>query len=256
MKEKATDPVTLEILDADKKLVRRFSSTDKPEPVKDKELDIPTYWIRPPQILSAEAGSYRFVWDLHYPPPPGQHRAYPIAAIYKDTSSEPHGPWVLPGEYTVKLTVGENIYSQPLIVKMDPRVKTPPKALQQQFTLSMQCYNGLQQVHKSLEEIRDLRKELKEKQDKAKDGHKDSLAALDKKLAALEGEVPEADMRFFLGNIEPSLTRVNGELAKLLGDLQGADAAPTSQVVTACGEVKNQLAKLLAEWQSLKQKGL
>jgi hypothetical protein len=156
----------------------------------------------------------------------------------------------------VKLTVGEKTYSQPLIVKMDPRVKTASETLQQQFTLSMQCYDGLQQVHKSLEEIRELRKDLKVKQDKAKDGHKDSLAVLDKKLAALEGEVPEADMRFFLGPVEPSLTRVNGELAKLLGDLQGADAAPTSKVVTTCGEVKNQLAKLLAEWQSLKQKGL
>jgi hypothetical protein len=251
LKEKANGPVTLEVFDVHQKLVRRYSSTDKPEPVNAKEVAIPTYWIRPPQILSAEAGSHRFIWDLHYPPPPGQHGDYPIAAIYMDTPREPHGPWVQPGNYTVKLTVGDKSYTQPLTVKMDPRVKTTPQAIQRQFTLSMQCYEGLQQVHKALEDIRGLRKSLKDKQSQAKDGGAANLAALDKKLAALEGEIPDADMRFYLGNVEPSFTKVNGELAKLLGDIQGADVPPTSQVVTACEEVKKTLARLMNDWQQL-----
>ena len=71
----------------------------------------------------------RFVWDLHFPPPPGLPRTYPIAAIYKDTPSEPLGPFVLPGKYTVKLTVDGKSYVQSLTVKMDPRVKTPAAGL-------------------------------------------------------------------------------------------------------------------------------
>ena len=39
------------------KLVRRFSSEDKPEPVAEKDLDIPTFWIRPPQVLSASSAT-------------------------------------------------------------------------------------------------------------------------------------------------------------------------------------------------------
>ena len=62
------------------KLVRRFASTDKPEAVDPKALAIDPDWIRPPQILSANAGSHRFVWDLHYPPPDGP-RSYPISAV-------------------------------------------------------------------------------------------------------------------------------------------------------------------------------
>src|SRR5262249_47262018 len=154
--------VTLEILDAKGKLVRRYSSADKPEPVDEKALAIPTYWIRPPQTLSAAAGSHRFVWDLHYPPPKGTRRSYPISAIYRDTPSEPLGPAVLPGRYTVKLTVAGKIFTQPLTVKMDPRVKTPPEGLAQQFELSMQCYEGAEQARTTLEQARKLRTQLQE----------------------------------------------------------------------------------------------
>jgi len=51
-------PVTLEIFDHEDHLVRRYSSTDKPEPL-DKiaaENPIPMYWVRPQQMLSAERG--------------------------------------------------------------------------------------------------------------------------------------------------------------------------------------------------------
>src|SRR5207249_4217904 len=104
LKAAADGPVTLEILDADGKLVRRFSSADRPEPVEERDLRITDDWLRPPQVLSAAAGSHRFVWDLHYPPPEGARRSYPIAAVRGDTPAVPTGPWVPPGRYTVRLT--------------------------------------------------------------------------------------------------------------------------------------------------------
>ena len=39
----------------------------------------------------------------------------------------------LPGTYTVKMTVAGQSYSQPLTVKMDPRIKTSAAELQKQF---------------------------------------------------------------------------------------------------------------------------
>src|SRR5439155_9511769 len=151
---------------ANNKGVRRFASTDKPQPVKEEELDIPTYWIRPTPILSAEAGAHRFVWDLHYPPPEGSRqgtrRSYPISAIYRDTPSEPRGPWAMPGEYQVKLAINSQSYTQPLTIKMDPRVKMSAEELQKQFGLSMQCYEGLHQGQTALEQIKKYRAQLKE----------------------------------------------------------------------------------------------
>ena len=81
---------------------------------------------------------HRLVWDLRYPPPDALRHDYPISAIYRNTPREPRGPIALPGPYTVKLTVDGRSYGQPLTLKMDPRVKAPAAALQQQFDLAQQ----------------------------------------------------------------------------------------------------------------------
>jgi photosystem II stability/assembly factor-like uncharacterized protein len=121
LKSAASSEIALEILDSTGKLVRRFSSGDKPAP-PDPALDVPTYWIRPFQPLSTVAGMHRFVWDLHAAPASGGGpREYPISAIYQDTPGA-QGQWMPPGNYTVKLTVDGRTYSQPLIVKPDPRL--------------------------------------------------------------------------------------------------------------------------------------
>ena len=78
---------------------------------------------------------HRFVWDLHYPPPDSLEHEYPISAIYHDTPRTPLGPPVLPGKYSVKLTVNGISYTQPLTIKMDPRVKVTVADLALQFRL-------------------------------------------------------------------------------------------------------------------------
>jgi photosystem II stability/assembly factor-like uncharacterized protein len=253
LKEMPAGPVTLEILDTKDKLVRRYSSTDKPDVIQAESLDIPTYWIRPPRLLSGAAGSHRFVWDLHYPPPEGVRRSYPISAVYRDTPSEPLGPAVLPGRYTVKLTVGGRTFSQPLTVKMDPRVKTPAAGLEQQFTLLMQCYDGIRRAQETLKEVRKLRGQLREVRERAEKGAlAEAVAKVDKEAAALEGQ---ARGRFFFGPPGPmSLSRVIGELAAQLRLLQGADATPTTQAVAACKEARQALDKLAKRWDDLKGK--
>jgi hypothetical protein len=180
---------------------------------------------------------------------------YPMTAVYKNTPSAPLGPWVHPGKYTVKLTAAGKSYEQPLTVKMDPRVKTPQAGLQQQFALSMQCYEGMKQAREATGEIKKLRAKLKEMRGNSeKGGQADALAKLDARLAALEG-TPLGKFGFGKGKKgggEPSLSRVSGEMGMLLGVLQGADATPTSQVVTACGEAQKSLASLLARWKELR----
>jgi photosystem II stability/assembly factor-like uncharacterized protein len=247
LKEAAAGPVTLEILDEKGKLVRRYSSADKPEPVNEKSLEVPTYWIRPTQILSAAAGSHRFLWDLHYPPPEGGRRTYPIAATYHDTASEPKGPWVQPGNYVVRFTAGGKSLEQPLMVKMDPRVQTPADELRQQFELSMQCYEGMNQAAAGLAQIRKLRAQIKERWEEAGEGDLAvTLGKLDAKAQTLEGRQARRGEMLGSGPREPSLNRLVGEMQRLLGILQHADAAPTAQMVAACAEVQKALAPLLA----------
>ncbi len=59
------------------------------------------YWVRPTQILSAEAGMHRFVWNLHYASPKALEYEFPISAIVHNTPLNPLGTWALPGSYTV-----------------------------------------------------------------------------------------------------------------------------------------------------------
>src|ERR1700722_644007 len=96
------------ILAPNGKVLRRFSSDDKPDVTMEelgKTLNVPLYWIRPPQILSAKGGLHRFIWDLRTPPPGSVQHEYPISAIVHDTPRKPGGAAVLGGVVTGELGV-------------------------------------------------------------------------------------------------------------------------------------------------------
>jgi len=52
----ASGPVTIEIKNGKGQLIRKYSSADKPVAPNPKRLRIPSYWIRPPQLISTKAG--------------------------------------------------------------------------------------------------------------------------------------------------------------------------------------------------------
>ena len=84
-------PVSLEIFDLDGARVR--------------SLDLPQ--------AAESPGSHRVVWDMRYGPsyvPP------------EGEGGTVRGPWVLPGEYEARLTVGGMVSSQPVVVEPDPLV--------------------------------------------------------------------------------------------------------------------------------------
>ena len=235
----ASGPVTLEVLDATGKPVRRYSSTNRNENPTEATAPVPLYWYRAPQTLSGAAGLHRFLWDIHYQPIPGGgggRGGLPIAAVPHDTVPAPSGPWAPPGQYTVKLTVDDKSYTQPLTLTMDPRVTTPALGLTQQFTLSKQLYDGIIAAQKSLEELRAMKA--------------GADAALQAKLTALEGQ---GGGRGAAADGPDSFNSVIGSMNQLLGLLQGADATPTTQLVAAVGQRRAALAKLQTRWNELKR---
>ena len=265
LKSDAQGPLVIEVLDHQGELVRRYASTDKPDAVNEKELDVPTYWIRPSELPSTKAGMQRFVWDLHYPPPQDFPRTYPISAVYRNTASIPEGPWVLPGEYTVKLTVGDQSYTQPLTVKMDPRVKIFADALGQQFALAKMLWQGNREIHAANVQIRNLRTQLQNRLERA--GNRpvaESIKALEGKLDAIAGRSGSrrAMMMQLMGApgaqrpSEKTLARLNGEIISVLETIEGADAAPTTQAAATAHELRRSLDEVSQRWRVLQQQDL
>jgi photosystem II stability/assembly factor-like uncharacterized protein len=222
LRAQAESPVTLEILTEGGELVRRYSSADQPEPPLEGQ-NVPDYWPRPPQVLSAEAGLHRFVWDLHYPRPAVLRFSYPISAVAGNTPVTPEGPWVLPGRYTVRLTANGDTQEQPLSVTMDPRVMTPMAELERQHRLSMRLYELLQQDLNALNEVQTHRADSRNEES-------------DNEAAALE----------------TSLARLNNSLGSLYRIVERADVGPAAQVVAAIGQLERELGEVLDRWQELR----
>ena len=224
---KAGSDVTIEILDGGGKMVRRFSSGDRTEPLTD-DGNVPRWWIRPARRPSSEAGLHRFVWDLHWPAPAVLEGGYPIAAVPRDTPKEPRGPWALPGQYTVRLTAAGRSLTRPLTVRMDPRVKTPEAWLRQQFALSQRLAEALDRNTRLVEQVRRLRNDRPD----------------DAALAALEGAAEER--KPLAEEPQPALVPWNARLGALYSLLQSTDVAPTPQAVRAAEKLLQQSAELSA----------
>ena len=250
----ASGDVTLEILDASGKLVRRYSSSD-PIPASDPELSIPTYWLRPTQHLSNQPGFHRFVWDLRYMPIAGVKPEYGINAVYENTPPSATSPWAMPGKYQVVLTANGQKYTQPLTITMDPRVKTSTADLQQQFNLSQQVYQNLlalQPVNDQVEKLRAQIKAQRSASPSAADTAK--LDAFSQKLDTFAGA--EGRRRRRGTQQAPTLSSVRGSLFEMFSVLQDADVAPTPQAAQAVPVLTQSTQTLLKQWEEIQKSDL
>jgi photosystem II stability/assembly factor-like uncharacterized protein len=246
----ADGAVKIEILDAQSKVVRRYATTDKPEPSEEdlaKQL-IPPYWVRMPKTLPTSAGMHRWIWDLHCATPVSTRYDYPIAAIPGDTPRLPLGPSALPGQYTVRLTVGGKTLSEPLMVKMDPRVKTPREGLAQMFQLQSRLAAMMTETSEGLLQGRPAHEQLQKIAGQASGPVAEAISAFDKKLSALLG----GGGFFAPPSPKPTLGRVNGEATTLYGEVGRADATPTIAQVNATAETEKAFGDVSKQWKQLK----
>src|ERR1051326_2599262 len=224
--------VALDILDAKGTLVRHYTNTDPSVPEADPD-SVPPYWIRPLHTLSTSAGPHRFVWDLHYVPVPGARSSYGIGAIPHDTPPAATSPWVMPGDYTIRLTVDGQPFKQTITVRMDPRVKTPLADLEQQFALSKAMYDGVIAAGAAINEIHDL----------------------GAKAPEIEGEASEGFEYSFprpIGAEKETLNSVSHSMLSLMHILQEADVPPSDQLVAAVENRRQTLAEVLKRWETFK----
>jgi photosystem II stability/assembly factor-like uncharacterized protein len=267
LKSAASGPVTLEVLQGDGRLVRRYSSADPVPPIPaPTQAPVPTYWYRPPQRLLTEPGLHRFVWDVHYQPLAGGGGAgrggLPIQAIPHNTAPGPGTPWVAPGVYTVKLTVNGKSHAQPITVKQDPRVKTPALVMQQVYSLTKAVYFGALDAQAAADEVQRVRDQVTKLQAQANGAVAEALAAFGKKLDAAVGVVPPVGGPAGAGRggrggrggaggpAAPAnaLAAAAGALAGVMNSLQSADVQPTTNQLNAIVAARSAAAAAHARW--------
>jgi hypothetical protein len=269
LKSGASGPVTLEILGGDGRIVRRYSSDDEVYRPDAATTTIPLYWFRPPMTLGTAPGMHRFTWDVHYQPLDGVSRVggptLPIAAIGYNTVPEPTTPWVNPGTYTVKLTVNGKSYSQPIVVKQDPRVKTSALVMQQVYSLSKAMYDEAIAAQRAVELSRAIRDRLAKLQSQASGPAAEALAAFDKTVEALTGAQATPGGRGRgqgpgggggRGGPAPAradtLNAATAGLAAVMSSLQAADVQPTTMQLTTIAAARNAASRVMARWNVLR----
>ncbi|MFI5118240.1 MAG: glycoside hydrolase, partial [Terriglobales bacterium] len=210
------------------------------------------YWLRPPQTLSSAAGMHRSVWDMHYAPVPGMKPYYPMTAISRNTAPALTSPWVMPGKYSVVLTVDGQRYTQPLTIAMDPRVKTSAADLQKQFELSKQIYDDLVVLQPVVDKAASALTKLKSMREKETGPGAARIDAAIQELQSLQG----TGGRRRRGAQTESLSGVRGSLMELLSVLQEVDAAPTMQVTQAVPKLDQSATSLMQRWQQFASKQL
>jgi photosystem II stability/assembly factor-like uncharacterized protein len=252
--------VHLDILTEKGETVRSFASDAPPEKLNANRY-FPEGWVRPPEPPATSAGHHRFVWDLRYARPRADRYDYMIAAVWgRDTPLEPRGPLVLPGRYTVRLTVDGQRTEQPLRVTMDPRVTVAADALSAQLEFQRRVIEAMSSSSDALQAVRGFRAGLEKRREKAGTSGAtgpvaDAIAQADRDAHAIEsGDAPGGGGRRRGGT--GGLTGVNGTLVAIVKALDLSDTPPTAVQREGYDSAKTKLDELLASWKRLSEQGL
>ena len=259
----ARAPVKLEIVEASGRVIRSYSSDDPaldPDPGLDPvaynrlcqrnpsapDCGLPLYWPAPQERLSTRAGLHRFTWDMRYQaigdnPRTGEVEA--TGAVPHRSEHTPVAPWAPPGRYSVRLTVDGKIFTQPLTLRLDPRVKTPAVGLRQLAALTGEMYDAAARAGAAHRDARAL---------------VDSLSGPTRAQVESLAPAPRPRPRGFArpGAPAPPPTLESASNAALAAAMamQDADVTPTAAQVAACARARAQVNQVLARWARLKKR--
>ena len=232
--------VTLEIFDAQKKLVSKFSSSDK-HAEKHSSLPIAERWFPKPEFLQTTPGMHRFVWNLNW-----GNSGDPIDD--ESESRTPVGPKAVPGIYQIRLTVDGSTQSKSLKIVMDPRSPATPAMLQAQLELGKEIFTEAMEARRALAEIGSVKKQLADAEKNLGETNQELKSA----LANAKTEIAK-----LLSNKEG--TQAGGlqdgyvELTSALRVVEGGDRAVPSQAIAVYKESSQRLKEGIAEWVGFKQ---
>ncbi len=232
LREKPQTTISLEFLDAEGQLIRKFTSQKE-----DKELDeVPPsrFDQRRSESVPAEPGMNRFVWNMQYP----DATRVPGAILW---AGRLNGPLAVPGVYQVKLSVGEESLTESWEWKKDPRLETSLGDFEAQFDLLIKIRDKLSEVNASINQLRTIRDQVDDLLKKIKDNpHATEIEKAGESLKAKLKKVEDVLIQSKSKSGQDPLNYpilLDNKIAALVSVVSSADARPTDQSYTVFEEL-------------------
>jgi photosystem II stability/assembly factor-like uncharacterized protein len=251
LKSKPKDGVTLEVLDSNSKLIRKYSSKKAAEGASPDEEEFGI--ARPGEALPAEEGLDRFVWDMR-----GEAPARVPGAV--SWGGRPTGALVVPGTYQIKLTVAGKTLTASAEVSKDSRVAVSAADLEKQNELTLRIWNRVNAGHEAVNQIRSVRGQLDalKKRLGADAGAKpilDAAEELKKKMDAVEEMIIQPNSKSGEDPLNYPIQAAD-QLMALQSTVESADTAPTAQSYAVFEELNGRMETQLAAWREIQSKDL
>ncbi|MGH9415969.1 MAG: WD40/YVTN/BNR-like repeat-containing protein [Terriglobales bacterium] len=246
-------PVTLDILDANGKVVRHYSSTERPRRQNPDAMDTPAVWARVAPVLSQAAGMHRWSWDVRAvsagaAAPAGDRGGF-------GGRGGAAGQAAAPGTYTVRLTAGGQSTTQPIRVVLAPGATYSPATVAAQARLTDQITAQQGRVSATRRQAARLHTQLQNLASQATSNASllAAIQAAEAKAKALEGFVPEppnpdASNEGDAVVAPTSLTGLNAILGGLAGAAQRGPGAPDATVLAGWQRAQVLVNQEMAQW--------
>jgi photosystem II stability/assembly factor-like uncharacterized protein len=191
--------------------------------------------------LTVKPGLNAFNWNLR--------RAAParLAGVLLFGAPSDGGARVVPGMYTVRLTMGTTVLTQKLEVKQDPRLDVPARVVAERDSVANLLSNRINEIHEAVLRVRDLKSQVQGFVTRAKEtSAPDTIAKAGRTLTTKLGAL-DPKMTTKAGNGQDIINYangINGQYGFLLGQVEG-----NSELTQP---VKDRLVELEKLWQTLK----
>jgi photosystem II stability/assembly factor-like uncharacterized protein len=245
LRQKPTEPIRLEVLDAAGTVIRTLRSTVEPPEFAPDDPDEPTE--APEPALKPDSGVQRAVWDLRHEPP---RKARPAKL---DFGWPDFGPYALPGTYTLRLVVDGRTYTQRLELEPDPRVRIAAADAEAQLRFGLEVRDQIDRLTRLIEEVRSLRRQVAVRREAWQGSDKGETLArasqsLIGRLDSLEAKMhnPEAEVVYDILARQGG-TKLYSRITPLYMWALGGDGAPTQGSREVFLEQKRELDALDGE---------
>jgi len=261
--DSAHKPVTLDFLDARGKVIRTFHS--KPDSAKDStskesrkdsttakgdsssnDEETSELPVRKEPRVPNKAGLNRFAWNLRYPDPVSFKGMVLWAGL-------PVGARVLPGTYSVRLTVDGHSETQRFVVRADPRSHATAADLDAQYTLLTRVNDTLSAANNAVRTIRNVRAQLAQRdstlQAVSAAEFRGKAGALESTLSHIEDSIYQVRTRSSEDPLNYPIG-LNDKLAELASYVDDGDDRPPAQDYAVFHELAARLAPQLRALQS------